>query len=210
MKAWQRGLQPLVWASLLLAGPALADQLVLKDGTRFETQGSWVVKGRQVVYTDLQGQLMAMPLAEVDLAASQAPPPVAAPPAAAAKADPVEKKVVMTLTDKDVGHVDPNSLAPAAAGQKTVEMYSTTWCPACKKARKFFTTMEIEYSDYDVEKDEVARRRKAGKDADCGVPVIDIEGTVLCGFNPKAILEALGIKLPPRPQTAPPVAEEGP
>lgn len=175
----------------VLALPAGAEVVVLKDGSRFETRGAFTVKGRQVVFTDAQGKLMALPLAEVDLEASQAPPsPPAAVEAPAAK---VERKVVMTLTDKDVAHRDPESLGSTGGGQKSVEMYSTTWCPACKKARSFFAENGIEFSDYDIELDEAARRRRNAKHSSCGVPVIEIDGDIFCGFSSRELKNALGI-----------------
>jgi glutaredoxin len=176
--------------------PAGADSLVLMDGTRLETRGEFKVKGRQVVFTDVQGRLKALPLAEVDIEASKAPPPVVVAPQAAV---PVEKKVVMTLTNKDVGEFDPLVASLVVAQQKSVEMYTTTWCPACKKARSFFERIGIPYTDYDVEADPEARRRQMSLHPSCGVPVINIEGTVLCGLNGQAIFAALGIQLPPRP-----------
>lgn len=36
----------------------------------------------------------------------------------------------------------------------TIVMYSTTWCPDCHRAKKFFDKEKVNYIDVDVEKDE--------------------------------------------------------
>lgn len=58
--------------ALLIASPAAADWLVMRDGTRMETRGPWTVKGQQVVFTRPNGSLAALRKADVDLEASAA------------------------------------------------------------------------------------------------------------------------------------------
>jgi hypothetical protein len=89
------------WAAM----PADADWLVLHDGSRVETKGTWQVKGKQVVFTGKDGKLSALRLVDVDLDASAratAPPPAAE---VATAVEPEKRKAVLVLTDKDVGHV---------------------------------------------------------------------------------------------------------
>ena len=57
---------------LVVASPAGADWLVLKNGTRIETRGAWTEKGRQIVYTTLaEKRLVSIRAADVDLEASR-------------------------------------------------------------------------------------------------------------------------------------------
>ncbi len=104
-----RGL--LILGAALLASPVAGDWLVLRDGTRLETEGPWEVKGRQVVFTRPGGGLAALRLADVDLESSaeatdvsQAEPAVADP--ATAEPPPPGKvrrrPSVLTLTDDDL------------------------------------------------------------------------------------------------------------
>jgi len=111
----------LAGAAMVLAGvaPLAADWLVLKDGSgRVETKGSWEMRGSQVVFHLPDGALSSLRARDVDLDASkqataEAAAPKPPPPAAAAK--PAER-TVLTLTDKDVAHVEPTAPpAPAAA-----------------------------------------------------------------------------------------------
>lgn len=90
-------------------------------------------------------------------------------------------------------------LASAAAEKKiaqpTVTMYSADWCGVCKKARSFMTQEGIAFVEKDVEKDKAAARelrdkaQQAGVSA-TGVPVFDIGGRILQGFDPETIKRA--------------------
>jgi hypothetical protein len=107
-------------AAVWTATPAGADWLVLRDGSRVETQGVWQVKGKQVVFTARDGKLSALRLVDVDLDASAratAPPPAAE---AAVPVEPEKKKAVLVLTDKDVGHVNESGdpVQPAEAAKE--------------------------------------------------------------------------------------------
>jgi mycoredoxin len=149
------------------AASAGAELLVLADGTRLETRGEFTVKGLQVTYTDAHDRLVTLPLAAVDLAASMERPPVPAP------------------------------TPPAPAKVRRVEMYTTDWCVACRKARTFLDRLGVPYRDYDIDRDPVARERKRVKDPRCGLPVIEVDGKVLCGFDTRELRAALQLAPPP-------------
>jgi mycoredoxin len=71
-----------------------------------------------------------------------------------------------------------------------VVMYMTDWWGLCKKAREFMRSMGVDLVEYNIDKDSSKRdeaRQKGGR----GVPVIDIEGTIIVGYNPNAIKAAL-------------------
>lgn len=103
-----------------LAGlPASADWLVTREGAKVETKGPWQVKGKLVVFHLADGSLSSMRLTEVDLDASRKATEEALrakAEAEAAKNRPAEKKApVLVVTDKDVRHVDPATVAAAGA-----------------------------------------------------------------------------------------------
>lgn len=69
-----------------------------------------------------------------------------------------------------------------------VVMYSTPWCPYCRKARKLLNKLDVEWVEKNIEKDPAAARElrlKAGRGA--GVPVIDFDGKLVRGYDPKKI-----------------------
>lgn len=174
--------------TLCLATSAGADVLVLKDGSRVETQGEFEVRGKRIVFTSVQGTLATLRLDEVDLEASQAASQPAAPattgknePAAAAK-----KAPVLVLTDRDVANADPANIRAAEAEPKIV-MYATSWCGYCRKARQLLGELGVPYEERDIEKNAAARSRRDSLDPSCGVPLIDFAGKIVCGFEEKRI-----------------------
>ena len=73
----------------------------------------------------------------------------------------------------------------------TVKMYMTDWCGYCKKAREYIRSFGAELVEYDVDKDKSKRDEMRQKISGSGVPVIDIEGTIIRGYDTEAIKAAL-------------------
>jgi glutaredoxin len=93
------------------------------------------------------------------------------------------------------GGVAPTPPPAAAGGPPVVTIYGTSWCGACRAARQYFTGRKIPFADKDVERDPDAARELAAKAAKMGipadrVPVIDVRGRLLLGFD-KARIETL-------------------
>ena len=74
---------------------------------------------------------------------------------------------------------------------KKVEIYSTPTCTYCRAVKEYLATKGVEYVEHDVAADEAMRNQMVEKSGQMGVPVIDIEGTVIVGFDEEAIDEAL-------------------
>ena len=72
-----------------------------------------------------------------------------------------------------------------------VIVYSTNSCPWCVKLKDFLKEKGIEFEDKDVSADEEARNEMSEKSGQMGVPVLDINGTVIVGFDQEAIEKAL-------------------
>jgi glutaredoxin len=90
--------------------------------------------------------------------------------------------------------------AKTAGKEGKVILYSASWCSACTKARRWLTNKGIPFQERDVEKDPGARSdmlqraKSAGVSPSQlqGVPVIWAKGQIMMGFDPKAVLRALG------------------
>lgn len=76
----------------------------------------------------------------------------------------------------------------------TVNVYSTPTCPYCKLAKEFLKEKNIAFSDIDVSADPSAANDMVKKSGQMGVPVIDIDGQIIVGWNKGALEEALGMK----------------
>lgn len=75
-----------------------------------------------------------------------------------------------------------------------VTVYSTTWCGFCHMAKAYFDKLGVKYKDVDVEHDMAAAKEALEKSGQMGVPVIDIDGEVVVGFNRPKIDEILASK----------------
>jgi len=75
-----------------------------------------------------------------------------------------------------------------------VKVYSTEMCPWCHKAKDFLREHKIEFQDIDVSKDEKSRNEMIESSGQMGVPVIDIDGEIIVGFDKERIKELLKIK----------------
>jgi len=74
-----------------------------------------------------------------------------------------------------------------------VSIYTTTTCHFCKLAKDFFKQNNIKYKEINVEDDEKAAEEMIEKSGQMGVPVIDIDGKIIVGFDRGAIKKALDL-----------------
>ena len=76
---------------------------------------------------------------------------------------------------------------------KKVKIYSTSTCPFCIRAKQFLKESAVNFEDIDVSMDHDAAQEMIKKTGQMGVPVIDIEGEFIVGFDKDKIKKALGI-----------------
>ncbi|RRV08352.1 glutaredoxin family protein [Pseudomonas sp. v388] len=74
--------------------------------------------------------------------------------------------------------------------QAKVVMYATEWCGYCKQTRRFLDSQGIPFKEYDIEKSEEGRKAYEALGGR-GIPLIDVNGTLIRGFAPEEILAAL-------------------
>jgi glutaredoxin 3 len=72
-----------------------------------------------------------------------------------------------------------------------VIVYSTHTCPWCVRAKEFFKQQRVAFTDVDVSSDHKMALEMIQKSGQRGVPVIDIDGTIIIGFDKPAIEHAL-------------------
>lgn len=78
-------------------------------------------------------------------------------------------------------------------GKHKVIVYSTKACPYCVMAKEFLKQNGVEFKDVDVGADAKAAQEMIGKSGQVGVPVIDVDGKIIVGFDRPAIKQALGL-----------------
>jgi len=76
---------------------------------------------------------------------------------------------------------------------KEVKIYSTPTCPFCMMAKKFLRDNNIDFEDIDVSADQAKAQEMVQKAGQMAVPVIDIDGEIIVGFDKEKIRKALGL-----------------
>ena len=77
---------------------------------------------------------------------------------------------------------------------KKVLIYTTLTCPFCIRTKQFLKENNISYEEFDVAKDQVKLDEMMSKSGQMGVPVLDIEGEIVVGFDKGKISQLLGIE----------------
>lgn len=78
--------------------------------------------------------------------------------------------------------------------QPKVRVFSTISCPYCFTLKEFLKQNGIEFEDIDVSKDKAALEEMVQKSGQMGVPVVDINGEIVVGFDKEKISKLLNIK----------------
>ncbi len=77
--------------------------------------------------------------------------------------------------------------------QPRVIVFSTPSCSYCNLAKKYFREKGVKFKDVDVSQDMAAARDMVRRSGQQGVPVIDIGGKIVVGFDRPKIEKFLGI-----------------
>ena len=76
---------------------------------------------------------------------------------------------------------------------KEVKVYSTPTCPWCIRIKQFLKDNNITFEDIDVSNNQQAAEEMVQKSGQMAVPVLDIEGEIIVGFDKDKIKTALGL-----------------
>ncbi|HTR18886.1 MAG TPA: glutaredoxin domain-containing protein [Candidatus Paceibacterota bacterium] len=79
------------------------------------------------------------------------------------------------------------------ADQKPVTIYSTPTCHFCHAAKEFFGEHNIAFTEYNVASDLAKRQEMIQKSGQMGVPVIDVGGELVVGFDEDRLRELLNV-----------------
>jgi len=66
---------------------------------------------------------------------------------------------------------------------RQVELYTTSWCPWCQKAKAYLDAKGVSFVEHDVERDPGAANAKERLAPGKGVPVLVVDGKVSVGFS---------------------------
>ncbi len=77
---------------------------------------------------------------------------------------------------------------------KNVKVYSTSTCPWCIRVKQFLKDNNIVFEDYDVGSNQAKADEMVKLSGQMGVPVLDIEGEIIVGFDKDRIKQSLGLQ----------------
>jgi len=85
--------------------------------------------------------------------------------------------------------LSPEPVEVAAVADPGVILYGASWCGACKQAAQFLTQRGVPFVEKDIEKEpgarqEMLQKAKAQGVSTQGIPVLDVHGKLLPGFDP--------------------------
>ena len=73
-----------------------------------------------------------------------------------------------------------------------VIMYMTAWCPYCVQARNYLRSLDVHLVEYNIEQYKSKREEMLSKSGGSkGVPLVDIEGIIIKGYNRDALKAAV-------------------
>ncbi len=75
--------------------------------------------------------------------------------------------------------------------ERNVVVYSTPTCPYCGLVKTYLKEKGVQFSDYDVSADKEKAHEMLAKSRQRGVPVIDVDGMIVVGFDRRKIDAAL-------------------
>ena len=75
-----------------------------------------------------------------------------------------------------------------------VILYTTPTCTYCRSAKAFFEEHGIDYEEIDVSRNIEKAQEMVEKSGQTGVPVIEIDGEIIIGFDKRRIAKALGLE----------------
>lgn len=95
--------------------------------------------------------------------------------------------------EEEISVKNRNGEVDGPAKPPSIILYTTAWCPYCEKTRRFFKNRGLPFVEKDVEKSTssmLEMHRKAGFSS--GVPVIDIEGEIIVGYDEEKLSKIIG------------------
>jgi glutaredoxin-like YruB-family protein len=77
--------------------------------------------------------------------------------------------------------------------QRQVKVYSSPTCPWCKRVKEFLKMQGVAFEDIDVVSDKDARQEMVAKTGQMGVPVIEVDGDYVIGYDEGKLKEKLAL-----------------
>jgi len=78
-----------------------------------------------------------------------------------------------------------------ARSSHQVVVYTTSWCGWCRKTLAFLNQQGVEFENRDIEEDESYREELLEKTGGTSIPVVEIDGQIIRGYDPQRMAQLL-------------------
>jgi len=75
-----------------------------------------------------------------------------------------------------------------------IKIYSTPYCPYCTTLKEYLKDKKVDFADVDVSENEKERDEMIELSGQIGVPVVNIDGKIIVGFDKQQIDDVLKLK----------------
>jgi glutaredoxin-like YruB-family protein len=89
------------------------------------------------------------------------------------------------------GARDPVAQLEERALQHEVVVYTTSWCGWCRKTVSYLTKRGVSFENRDIEEERMWRRELKQKTGSTSVPVVEIDGQIIRGYDPQRMAQLL-------------------
>jgi glutaredoxin len=150
--------------------------------------GSLMIWGLNRIQERLDNKRTAQAEAPIRPANEPAPPPE--PVATGWKRRP-EPASIATSEPTTTADEDPDAQLEAAKKTVKITLYGTSWCPHCKRARRFMNEKGLAFTDLDIESSPTDKVLLESINPKASIPTLDIEGEVMIGWSTPRFEELL-------------------
>jgi glutaredoxin len=104
----------------------------------------------------------------------------------------VDREMGVSVRDETSAPSNAQQTAPSQDNSAQVIIYGASWCGACRAAAQYLQKRHVAFVEKDIEKDKAAYAEMQKKAISAGIqpgalPLIDVRGHVMSGFNPDAL-----------------------
>jgi len=114
----------------------------------------------------------------------------------------IAQVILMVANEPEIDEIRMKKIEAIKKKEPEVMVYSTPDCPYCTMAKSYLAGKGVKFIDYDVSKDKDKAQEMVSKSGQGGVPVLQINGRILVGFDRQGIDNALARAPPPKREVA--------
>ncbi|OGZ95670.1 MAG: hypothetical protein A3I44_04215 [Candidatus Sungbacteria bacterium RIFCSPLOWO2_02_FULL_51_17] len=78
--------------------------------------------------------------------------------------------------------------------QREITVYTAPYCVLCEMVKEYLQRHGVEFAEVNVSQDSISRQRMVAGSGQEGVPVVEINGVMIVGFDKEKLADILGFR----------------